>query len=153
MARRPPTRTSSDPGPRYEEDEESDEGSDSSRATQNSDDEPLAGEPSKHVEAMLRACLAPDERTEAVHGDDGEDEDEGEEEQESGSEDYGHAEAIAAAYSGDEGGGGGGEEAESDLEELEEAHALRSHLLTIARGIHEVEEWSCSFDSDRPTDC
>ena len=94
MAHGPPTRTSSDPGPRYEDEEWVRFGL--VRATQNSDDGPLAGEPS----SMSRQCsehARPQWTYGGVHGGDGEDEDEGEE-QESGSEDYGHAEAIAAAY-------------------------------------------------------
>lgn len=59
----------SDPGPRmlgapavpFRDDEDvADDGT--SLATENSDEEPLPGEPAVHVEAMLRRCLDEDER-------------------------------------------------------------------------------------------
>ena len=57
--RRPKQR--SDPGPRFRE-SSSAASSEESLATQNSDEEPLEGEPAEHVEAMLQKVLHPDER-------------------------------------------------------------------------------------------
>ena len=80
---------SSDPGIRFleenrtaeDEEDEDDAAGAESLATENSDEEPLEGEPLEHVEALLARCLAPDERTRP-----GDEQDDGEEEEDYASE-------------------------------------------------------------------
>ena len=110
----PPKRTGSDPGPRGLELARN-ESTHSSLATENSDDEPLVGEPAIHVEAMLRKCLAPDERD----GGGGRDEEEEEDDSQSDSGfDDGYLEG----------------EADSDLDDIEEEHALRLQVSFLKHG-------------------
>jgi hypothetical protein len=123
----------SDPGPRWVEPEPDNAPSedDGSYATENSDEEPLVGEPAAHVEAMLSNCLDPDERQ--CFDDEDEDEDEDEE----------AAEAAEAAED-DEGeeGEGAAVDSSSEHEEGEEGARLVLNLEVIKAGMQEFGELS-----------
>ena len=137
----------SDPGPRFKEvltladdEPEPDVGS-NSIATENSDEEPLEGEPLDHVEAMLARCLQPDERTQ--HDDEADDD---------ADDDYSSDDELDAALlneqevtAGDGAAADAAGEGGSDVEDLEEAIALRMQLYTIKQGIHDFEAWSSSY--------
>eukprot|EP00966_Prymnesium_polylepis_P066074 1533129-Prymnesium_polylepis.1 len=106
-----------------------------SLATENSDEEPLDGEPAAHVEVMLQTCLDPDERQDpdawrkvagVAHSDGSgaETEDEWDERLEA-------AAATAERGADDE---AVSDEADSEAEDLEEAAALAEHSQTIRIG-------------------
>ena len=120
----------SDPGPRWAEPEPDNELSedDGSYATENSDEEPLVGEPAAHVEAMLSNCLDPDERQ--GFGDEDEDEDEDEEAAEDAEDDEG------------EEGEGAAVDSSSEHEEGEEGARLVLNLEVIKAGMQEFGELS-----------
>ena len=120
----------SDPGPRWTEPEpDAPSEDDGSYATENSDEEPLVGEPAAHVEAMLSNCLDPDERQ--CFGDD-EDEDEDEK----------AAEAAGAAEDEGEEGEGAAVDSSSEHEENEEGARLEFNVEVINAGMREFGELS-----------
>ena len=120
----------SDPGPRWTEPEpDAPSDDDGSYATENSDEEPLVGEPAAHVEAMLSNCLDPDERQ--CFGDD-EDEDEDEK----------AAEAAGAAEDEGEEGEGAAVDSSSEHEENEEGARLEFNVEVINAGMREFGELS-----------
>ena len=134
---------SSDPGIRFleenrtaedEEDEEDAAGAES-LATENSDEEPLEGEPLEHVEALLARCLAPDERTRP-----GDEQDDGEEEEDYASEEDELNELDQRLSDGEKDGSDAAED--SDAEDIEEAAALRLHLYTLKQGIQDFDAWA-----------
>ena len=96
---------------------------DGSFATENSDEDPLEGEPAEHVEAMLSSCLDPDERQ--CFGDEVEN-DEDDEGDDAGSRDD-HVDGGEAAHEGGEatagpdGQAGRGDEPDSEAEEADTA--------------------------------
>ena len=126
---------SSDPGPRFAE-QEPPSSNNSSLATENSDDEPLEGEPMDHVEKMLAGVLHPDERTQH----------QGDEEDVESEDDldaiYG---ALNRQDDDDEAAA-----ADSDAEDNEEELALKLHIYTLQEGIREFDAWSrdCFADVD-----
>ena len=132
----------SDPGPRWAEppgsepdDAQSDDGS---YATENSDEEPLVGEPAAHVEAMLSKCLDPDERQ--CFGEEDADEDEDEE-------------AVEATESAeDDGDTGVAADSSSEHEEGEEGARLAMNLEVIKAGMQEFGELTeqVLFDAGEP---
>ena len=99
---------------------------DGSYATENSDEEPLVGEPAAHVEAMLSNCLDPDERQ--CFGDEDEDEDEEEEAAKDAEDDE------------DDGGTGTAVDSSSEHEENEEGARLVLNLEVIKAGMQEFGE-------------
>jgi len=102
----------------------------SSCATENSDDEPLEGEPADHVEAMLSRCLHPDERQNGRERG-------GEDDDSCSDEDAEALEAVGAS-----GAGSADEAPDSDLEEIEEATALRNHIITLKLGMEDFDGWA-----------
>ncbi len=122
----------SDPGPRFREvlgaqqpiDDDA-----SSLATENSDEEPLPGDPTLHIEAMLRKSLAPDERG-RCDDDDAAEEDaygiECEEEEET-DEESGSPNEI---------------DAETERDEALEARALTVHLHVLEDSMQQFAELS-----------
>ena len=130
----------SDPGPRFKEsmlyntqDEHEDPSSpepdvgSQSMATENSDEEPLEGDSRDHIEAMLRRVLVDDERNAPGDGSGDDDSEEG---------DYYGSDSDPVDDSEHEKAEG------SDAEDLEEAAALKLHLLTLREGIHEFDIWA-----------
>lgn len=136
------TPMASDPGPRFADGQDESDGSLSpdvgsqSTATENSDNEPLEGEPKEIVEAMLQRCLLPDERTLGDGDSDDSDEDGG---SDGGSE---ASEGDPLAVTG------------SDAEDREESAALQVHVCSLREGINSFDDWSrcawCSHLLARP---
>ena len=137
----------SDPGPRWaeqaatlDEDDDADQGS---FATENSDEEPLEGEPAAHVEAMLSHCLDPDERQAFDDDEDELDDEELDEDDERPAAAYdgnggdGQADGGEDGEGGEGGGEGRGGEVDSEQEETEEAHRLALQLDVIKLGLHD----------------
>lgn len=127
----------------------SDESDRESFATENSDEEQLEGEPSEHVESMLRQLLDPDERQELPGSRVPSPEALRYSQVKEGSHEEGEVkeweERIEAAEAAE------ADIPESEAEELEEAGAIAQHLHALKLGLHAWEEWDQALERDRTT--
>lgn len=114
-----------------------------SLATENSDEEPLDGDASEHVENMLRQCLQPDER------DGGGSDNEDDEDELSSDSDWGQGALMASdAHEGDGASLVKDTTPDSDIEDVEEEAALRLQVISLNRGLREFDAWaSACLDS------
>ena len=122
------------------------EGSDAedneSLATENSDEEPLDGEPAAHVEAMLQRCLDPDERQADTDTWSAGGAAAGATATEEAQDEWGkEAAAVKAADGGQADEEAAADSVDSEAEDLEEMLALEEHSHALKVGLHELEDW------------